>query len=132
MEKYSKLSLIHPDQDIMVKSKRDKVVSVIVEQVNKYLKHFKDPADIKLVRFIATLIENLIKKKGIDKLGVFLEVLKCVFPDINADVFNRACQILEDLLSNGQIKRIPILKYGLHLAYELIKQTTKSFFLIEK
>jgi hypothetical protein len=70
-EKYSKLSLIHPDPDIMVKTKRDKVVTIIVEQVNKYLKHFKDPADIKLVRFVATLIENLIKKKGIDKLGVF-------------------------------------------------------------
>jgi hypothetical protein len=129
MDKYQKYSLVKPDEDIYVKTKRDKIIKKIVDEVNKYLVHFASPDDIKLVRYIATLIENLVKRKDFNKLGIFVDILKLVFPDkVNGEIIKRAIDLLEDLLKNKQIKKIPVLKYALHLSYELVKEATRSFF----
>ena len=132
MDKYSKLSLIHPDDEILLKSKRDKILQTIFNEVNKYAckKMFTSPIDIRLVKFIGLLIENLVKPKHkIDKLGLFIEVLKLLYPTISADEVKHDIDLLEDLLKSKQIKKIPVLKYAIHLAYEFCKDFTRNFFL---
>lgn len=133
--KYDLLTLIKPDLDILLKEKRDKILTTIVQEVQKYTtkNYFTGKQDVRLIRFVCLLIENLVKKKHkLDKLELFRDVFISIFPDITNDDLTYNCQIVEDLLTNRQIKKYPVLKYALHLAYEFIKDNTKSFFLQEQ
>ena len=133
--KYSKLSLIKPDLDILLKEKRDKILKTIYDEVQKYTlkRYFTNPTDPRLIRFIALLIENLVKKKHkINKLELLKDILILAYPTITEEEMTHDCQLVEDFLSNNQIKKYPVLKYALHLAYLFLKDNTKSFFLQEQ
>jgi hypothetical protein len=129
--KYKVISMVHPDDEILLKAKRDEILKKIFEEVNKYVarKYFSSPTDIRLVRFISVLLENLVKKSHkIDKLQLFIELLKLLFPSISEGEIRHDVELVEDALLHQQIKKIPVLKYALHLAFEFVKDTTKSFF----
>jgi hypothetical protein len=132
MDKYSKLSLVHPDEEIKLKFKRDEILKIIFEEANKYVarKYFTSPTDIRLVRFISLLLENLVKKKHkIDKKELFIELLKLLYPSVSENEITHDIDLIEDLLKSKQIKKIPVLKYAVHLAYEFAKDFTYNFFL---
>src|ERR1700694_3045362 len=121
MSNYSKLNLIKPDHSIIIQHKVNKQQQIIITEVSKLLQYFSGVHDSKLVRFIATMIENLIKKKyECDKKQIFINVVKTLFPEVSDNELNISLNILEDLLSSNQIKKIPVLRYAVHLAKELI------------
>jgi hypothetical protein len=130
MDKYQICDLVKPDEEIRLKMKRDRIIEEIVKRVvETCLKYFSGADDIKLVEHIATLIENLVKRKHMNKLGIFVDVLKLLFPDkVNGDIIKRAIDLLEYLLKNKQIKKIPLLKYGWYYSYQFSKKATNSFF----
>jgi len=132
MDKYSKLRLIELDEEIKLKAKRDDILRKIFEEANKYVarKYFTSPTDIRLVRFLSLLIENLVKHKyKIDKKELFIELLKLLYPAISENEIREDVDLVEDLLKHHQIKKIPVLKYALHLAIEFTKDFTRNFFL---
>ena len=124
-----KLDLIKADSDILLQDKLMNKKGVIVCEIKKLMLYFKGPVDIKLIKFVATLIENLIKKKyAQNKLLIFMDILRAIYPDVTEDEVNQSVFILEDLLKSKQIKKIPVLKFAVHLAKEFILDVGKSFF----
>jgi hypothetical protein len=93
---YLKLALLKPDDSIVHKLKADSVERIIIDEVVKIKSYSKNPTDVKLIRFIALLIENLIKKKyQADKLLIFTSIIKVLFPDVTFEEIQLAISILE-------------------------------------
>jgi hypothetical protein len=67
------------------------------------------------------LIENLVSKKdGLNKQQMFRNILTLSFPSITTEQMQNAILILESLLSSKMIKKIPLLKYAIHLSKEFL------------
>lgn len=130
--KYSKVSLIKPDEEILNKLKIDDVEKFIVSKVSKILHLYKGITDPKLIKYIAIFIENMIKKHyGADKLAIFISIVKVLFPNLTYENLQIAIGILEEALVDNVIKKIPVLRYCYHLTHEFIKDSSKTFFLVK-
>ncbi len=76
---------------------------------------------------MGNLIENLVSSKlNLDKLQIFRIVLRLSFPNITTQDITNACNILESLLNNNLIKKIPLLKYCVNLSREIIGSFLKK------
>jgi hypothetical protein len=122
LTKYHRLSQVKMDDEILQLEKRDDKITLILEQCVKYIakKYITSPLDAKLVAFISTLIENSnFKKYQIDKLEVFIDVLKSLFPQMDGLTLKQSIEILE------------LLKRAFHLGFELVKDVSLNIFLLE-
>jgi hypothetical protein len=131
LSKYHRLAQIEIDEEVTQQSKRDEKISQILEQSVKYIakKYITSPTDPKIIAFISTLIENSnFKKYHIDKLQVFIDILKALFPQIDEIALQQSITFLEFMLKKGLIKSIPLLRRAFHLSYELVKDIAVSFF----
>jgi len=118
--------IIKPRFNLSKLSKRDNILNEIVTEVKKIV-HLTYPTCIELIEYIGTLIENLvIKRDAIDKKQIFIDILKIVFPSITDEEINISVQAIEYLLNTKAIKKIPLLKYALHLSRELIGSFLKK------
>jgi len=96
ISKYHRLAMVKPDEEIELEEKREDKIEIIIEQAGKYIvkKIIKKPTDIRLVCHIATLIENSIwKKYGFDKLQIFIDVMKILFPSIEEHELKKILKI---------------------------------------
>ena len=100
--------------------KKYQIFEKITTEVRK-VAHLTSSTNADLLQFVASLIENLVAKRDkIDKKELFIDILRAVFPQITSDEINLAIQIVQSLLDNKIIKKIPILKYALHLSSEIL------------
>jgi hypothetical protein len=130
--KYHLLHQVHIDDEIDAKLKREEKIQKILQQCSKYVSYkiITSADNPCFVHFLASLIENSnLKKYHIDKLQVFIDVVKILFPLTEQEVIKKIVEILEYLLKTKQIKKIPILQRSLHLAYLIIKDVSINFFL---
>jgi hypothetical protein len=82
------------------------------------------------VKYLASLIENTpnIKTYHIDKLQLFIDVVKILFPLTEQEILERVIEILEYLLKNKDIKRIPLLHRMGFCSHLAIKDVSTNFF----
>jgi hypothetical protein len=85
----------------------------ILERCAKYItyKVISTASDPNFIKYLASLIENTpnIKTYHIDKLQLFIDVVKILFPSTEQEILERVIEILEYLLKNKDIKKIPLL-----------------------
>jgi hypothetical protein len=116
-----KLNLIQLPLSIEQLKKRDLIKNEILNEINKFIQLCFSPQNIQLISTIAIMIESLVKSHhNIDKMSLFIEILKELFPDINDENIAFAQNHIEAELINGRIKGIPIIKLALSYAYEII------------
>jgi hypothetical protein len=67
------------------------------------------------LKFIASLIENQVKKKNdktekVDKMKILIEILQILFPHITDEQIRQSKDIIEFLLKNKMIQKIKLRK----------------------
>jgi hypothetical protein len=108
-------SIIQPEHELKIILHTDVITRKIIGEVSK-IANLTTSVNINLIKYIASLIENLVTEK-LDKKQMFLNVLNSCF-QLSSNEINTATEILEMLLKIGQIKKIPVYKYALHLTGE--------------
>jgi hypothetical protein len=97
----------------------------IVDHVKKIQK-FTNADDIELANYIATIVENLVTNKKLDKMGLVLDVFKDLFNDVTPQQLQAIERNIEHLLKINAIKRVPILKKLTHYTYEIVLAILKK------
>jgi hypothetical protein len=79
---------------------------------------------------LGNLIENTpnIKTYHIDKLQLFVDVVKILFPLTEQEILERVIEILEYLLKNKDIKKIPLLHRMVFCSHLAVKDVSTNFF----
>jgi hypothetical protein len=108
-------SIIQPEHELKIILHNDAITRKIIGEVSK-IANLTTSININLIKYIASLIENLVTEK-IDKKQMFLNVLNSCFQMTEQEIIT-ATQILETLLKINQIKKIPVYKYAIHLTAE--------------
>jgi hypothetical protein len=124
-------NIIKPTELLARIIKEADIKAKIIAEVNKFVHLIESPTLLAVSQYISILVENSVKKSDkIDKMALVVSIFHEVWPNItDAEIAQIKAQI-EHLLVSGQILKIPILKYGLHLSKELLKKTIGHFFLI--
>jgi hypothetical protein len=84
--KYHRLSQIDPGGELTQKQKRDEKIGLILDATKVYInkQYVSSPTDPDFICHLSTLIENSnFKQYQIDKLEVFIDILKIFFPSID-------------------------------------------------
>jgi len=114
------LQIVQPKFTLSKLSNRDQILQQIVAEVKK-ISHLTFPTSIELIEYICNLIENLVAKKdSINKETLMIDILKSVFPSITDEEIASAKLLVQYLLNSGAIKKIPVLKYAIHLSKQLL------------
>jgi hypothetical protein len=69
-----------------------------------------------------------IKTYHIDKLQLFIDVVKILFPLTQQEILERVIEILEYLLKNKDIKKIPLLYRMVFCSHLAVKDVSTNFF----
>jgi signal transduction histidine kinase len=114
------LKIIKPNNALDKDIKKYEVTQTIINEVKK-ISHLTKPTSADFLQFVASLLENLVVKRDkIDKKELFINILRITFPQITSEEIDLACTIVQSLIDNKIIKKIPILKYAWHLSQEVL------------
>jgi hypothetical protein len=110
-------------RDLITEQIKDDIINALLKVKNI----IKSPTSLELIHYITLLLESIVEKKaGIDKLALFNDILKTLFPNITEDELTKAEEVINFLLSNKLIKKIPILKKALFYASDILKKLIKT------
>jgi hypothetical protein len=130
--KYHILNQVHMDPEIEARVKREQKMQIILQMCSKYLtyKAITTASNPNFIKYLASLIENTpnIKTYHIDKLQLFIDVVKILFPLTQQEILERVIEILEFLLKTKQIKKIPLLHRMGFCSHLAIKDVSTNFF----
>jgi hypothetical protein len=130
--KYHILNQVHMDPEVEAKVKREEKMKKILERCAIYLtyKVITTASNPNFIKYLASLIENTpnIKTYHIDKLQLFVDVVKILFPLTEQEILERVIEILEYLLKTKQIKKIPLLYRMGFCSHLAIKDVSTNFF----
>jgi hypothetical protein len=130
--KYHILNQLHMDDEVEAKVKRKEKMEKILERCAKYItyKVITTASNPNFIKYLASLIENTpnIKTYHIDKLQLFIDVVKILFPLTEQDAIGKIIEILEYLLKIKDIKRIPLLHRMGFCSHLAIKDVSTNFF----
>jgi membrane protease subunit (stomatin/prohibitin family) len=113
-------SLIQPSNTLNKNILLNNITKTISQEVTK-ISYLTNHNDMELIKYVGNLIENLVNKKmNVDKLQIFRNILTICFPNITSEELIISINMLENLLNNKLIKKIPLLKYCVYLSRELI------------
>jgi hypothetical protein len=108
-----KTQLVKPNFHLSMKCEQKGLVEHIINELTGVdLSNLKLDPDF--IRYIAELIENQVKTNDAqskpNKLDIFIEIIKKLFPNIATQDIDNAKGILEFLLKNKMVKKIKLCK----------------------
>lgn len=106
-----KTRLVKANFTLAMKNEQKSLVEYIMDELKGIdLSNLKLDPDF--IKYLASLIENQVKTKGDDakpnKLDIFVELLKKLFPNISKEDLDNAKNILEFLLKNNMVKKVKL------------------------
>jgi hypothetical protein len=123
------MDLIDIPKDLKRAKGLDELMTTIVGQVRQISKFAKSPLALDLSHYVATLIENLVTKKGTDKMRLAFDIFLALFPTITASDLQIVQRNIEYLLTINVVKKTPILRKVLHYSYEIATAIFKKKFM---
>ena len=109
-------------------AKIESVVAQIVAEVKK-ISHLASPDSLPLIEYIMNLLHNLVPKNiGADLNKLLGQIIVTLYPQATAEQIASLDETVAYLFKAGKIKKIPVLRYAVHLSNEFLGACASAFF----